>query len=213
MLKRIRDLEDDTVIADGPKFDLAKVTETALSVLRALQKRVIACFPDETAHTVAFSSDDKECPLDEQGYLMIDWVFSDCQVTKYDVTPYSCSVYLGPFAIDLYLLGIDCLHGPMISCTTDDDLPWNELDPTPVMSLMMKRALIDPFDEAHFNFLRRTLDGFRSQGVEWHVLEEEGGQAMAFTVRFPHAAFGKGFGPLRICRYLRDIREDGEEGP
>ena len=214
MLTRFRDLDADTVIADGPKFDLAKVTKTALGILRALQDRVRASFPSVAQHTFVFSADDRERPLDDLGYEMIDWVFSECQMTRYDVTLYSCSAYIPPFTIDLYLLGMDCLHGAMIGGVTDQDLPWQELDPTPALLFTMERALIDPFDEAHFNFLRRTLDGFRALGVEWHTHEsDEHGRPLAIEARFPHAAFGKGRGNLRICRYLPAVQEDGEEDP
>ncbi len=202
MLRKFRDLDADTVLADGPKFDLAKVTEMALGILRALQDRVRACFQENGPHTFVFPSDEQERLLDEQGYTMIDWVFSDCQIASYDVTPYCCSTHLGPFAIDLYLLGMDYLHGNMIGGETDQELPWEELDPTPVLMIMAERAMIDPLREDHLDFLRWTLDGYAFRGVTWELKSaDEDVPPLAIVVRFPHAAFGKGRGTLKICRY------------
>ncbi len=211
-LTKLRELDDDTLIADGPKFDLTKVTETALGILRTLLGRAMMRFPKSDPPTFSFAFDDAERAFDEESYAQIAYVFDECKLTKYDVTLFSCEVRFGPFMADLYLLGFDCLHGSVKNCLTDHDLDWSDLDPTPVMIVMMRRGMIDPIEETHHEFLSKALDGFLPQGITWD-LYDSGVDDLAIQVRFPHAAFGLGAGPMRICRYLHKILRDGEGEP
>ncbi len=205
MLKKLRELDDDTVIADGRKFDLAKVSETALGILRALLGRAMIRFPNSEPPEFMFAFDDEARAFDEDSYAQITYAFDECKLTRFDVTMFSCEVRFGPFMTDLYLLGFDCLHGTVKNCLTDRDLNWDELDPTPVMMVMMRRGMVDPFDELHYDFLIQTLNGFLSHGITWDLYDSETDD-LAIMVRFPHEAFGKGEGPMRICRYLRDSK-------
>ncbi|MFA5854354.1 MAG: hypothetical protein WC866_04710 [Patescibacteria group bacterium] len=210
MLKKLRELDNDTVIADGPKFDLPKVIEVAFAILRTLYQRAMMRFPNSEPPTYAFAFEDGEHPFGDESYAAIDYIYDDCKITRFDAVPLCCSVYFGPFMIDLYLLGHDSLNGPMINCLTDYDLNWDELDPTPVLYVMMRDGMTDPFDEPQYNFLRQVLEGFLPRGITWDAYQPND-RDQAVQVRFPHETFGKGVGPIKISRYLHEVDRDGEE--
>lgn len=213
MIEKLKHIDEDTVSAIGPRFDLDKVIDAALGIVRTLQGRASMRFSEEDAPTFAFNNDDdQERPFDDDSFGLIKALFKECSETAYDVTLFGCSIRFGPFLADLYLMGFDCLHGPVGNCLTDRDLNWDELDPTPVMIVMMGRGMIDPIVGAHHDFLTKTLDSFRSQGIVWEPFDAYP-EDLAFAVRFPHEAFGAGRGRIRICRYEHDgIHSRGKEG-
>lgn len=213
MIEKIKHVDDDTVSAVGPRFDLDKVLEAALGILRTLSRRADMRFGAGGEDPVfAFNDEDAPRPFDDESYGLIAAGFKQCREQKYDVTLYACEVLFGPFMVDLYLMGFDCLHGPVGNCLTDLDLNWTDLDPTPTMFVMMGRGMIDPIVGAHRDFLAKTLDSFKPQGIVWDPYDDAP-EDLAFAVRFPHEAFGAGRGPIRICRYLHKPLRDGEEEP
>ncbi len=210
MISKLREIDDDTVRALGPRFDLQKVAAAAWSILRTLMLRAEMRFPGSDPPTFAFPDDDAPRPFEDGSFDLIAGVFAECKRGKYDVTLFGCEVHFGPFMADLYLLGFDCLHGPVGNCVTEYDLDWNQLDPTPLMLVMMRQGMIDAIVGTPRDFLQKTLETFMTSGIELETHDSDGDD-LAIAVRFPHAAFGDGQGPLRICRYLHRVREDGEE--
>jgi hypothetical protein len=210
MIERLTHVDDDTVSAIGPRFDLDKVLETAMSILRTLQRRSAMRFKDDDEPSFSFEQDDRTRPFDDESYDLISSVFKACRETTHDVSLFSCEVRFGPFMTDLYPLGFDCLHGPVGNCLTDHDLNWTDLDPTPVMLVMMGRGMIDPIVGSHHDFLTKTLDSFLPQGILWEPYDDTGDE-LAFCIRFPHEAFGDGRGRIRISRHLHRVLRDHEE--
>jgi len=210
VISKLRELDDDTVTAIGPRFDLSKVLTAAWGILRTLMNRSNMRFPEEDPPTFAFPYDDDQRPFDDDSMDGIAAVFEECKREKYDVTLFSCEVQFGPFMTDLYLLGFDCLHGPVGNCVTEYDLNWDQLDPTPVMLVMMRMGMVDAIVGTPREFLKKTLESFMPQGVTLDAYDNDGDD-LAIAVRFPHETFGDGHGPIRICRYLHAVREDGEE--
>jgi hypothetical protein len=200
-----------TVSAIGQRFNLEKVMETAFGIVRTLQGRASMRFSEGDAPTFAFNNDDDQPrPFDEESYSLISALYKECRESAFDVTLFGCSIHFGPFLVDLFLMGFDCLHGSVGNCLTDQDLNWDQLDPTPAMFVMMGRGMIDPIVGAHHDFLTKTLDSYRSQGIVWEPYDEFP-EVLAFCVRFPHEAFGAGHGTIRICRYPHDhVRQDRE---
>lgn len=213
MIEKLKHVDDDTVSAVGPRFDLEKVLEVALGILRTLSRRADMRFGAGGEDPVfAFNDDDRSRPFDDESYGLIADGFRQCREQKYDVTLYACEVRFGLFMADLYLMGFDCLHGPVGNCLTDVDLDWSELDPTPVMLVMMGMGMVDAIVGAPREFLMKTLESYMSAGVTLDSYDIDGDD-VAFIVRFPHEAFGAGRGPIRICRYLHPVLRDGEESP
>lgn len=210
MIEKIKHVDDDTVTAVGPRFDLDKVLDAAMGILRTLQRRAAMRFKDDDEPTFSFANDDQSKPFDDESYGLISAVFRDCKATQYDVTMFSCEVRFGPYMCDLYLMGFDCLHGPVGNCLTDRDMDWTDLDPTPALLVMMSRGMVDPIVGSHHDFLTKTLDSYLSQGILWEPYDDTG-EELAFCVRFPHETFGAGRGKIRICRYLPKALRDGEE--
>jgi hypothetical protein len=210
VISKLREIDDDTVGALGPRFDLPKVATTALGILRTLMRRAEMRFPGGDPPTFAFSFDDEPRPFDDEAAGVIAGAFDECKRLSYDVTLFGCEVRFGPFMADLYLLGFDCLHGPVGNCVTEYDLDWNQLDPTPLMLVMMRQGMIDAIVGTPRDFLQKTLETLMASGIELETHDSDGDD-LAIGIRFPHAAFGDGQGPLRICRYLHRVREDGEE--
>lgn len=210
MISKLREVDDATVAALGPRFDLPKVAATATGILRTLMGRSEMRFSDVDPPTFAFTFDEAARPFDDESVGMIMAAFEECKRDTYDATLFSCEVRFGPFMVDLYLLGMDCLHGPVINCLTDCDLNWDQLDPTPVMMVMMREGMIDAIVGPHREFLCKTLESFLPSGItlDGHDFD---GDDLAFLVRFPHEAFGDGRGTIRICRYLHRAHRDGEE--
>lgn len=208
MISMLREIDEDAVEAVGPRFDLPKVLTTALGMLRTLMNRAAMRFPDADPPTYAFHDDDPE-PFDDGSFDLIAGVFEECKRVRYDVTLYSCEVQFGPFMIDLYPLGFDCLHGPVGNCLTDHDLDWSQLDPTPVMLVMMRMGMIDAIVGTPREFLMKTLEAYQASGVTLDSYDIDGDD-IAFMVQFPHEAFGDGDGMIRICRYLHRALRDGE---
>lgn len=209
MISKLRELDDDAVEAVGPRFDLPKVLTTVIGILRTLMNRAEMRFPGGDPPIYAFA-DDEPLPFDDESSDAIAGVFEECKRVRYDVTLYSCEVQFGPFMADLYPLGFDCLHGPVGNCLTDHDLDWSQLDPTPVMIVMMRMGMIDAIVGTPRDFLVKTLETYMKAGVTLDSYDIDGDD-VAFIVRFPHEVFGDGVGKIRICRYLRKVREDGEE--
>ena len=201
MISKLRELDEGAVEAFGPRFDLPKVLTTAIGILRTLMNRSEMRFPDSDPPTYAFS-DEEPLPFDDESLGRIAGVFEECKRVRYDVTLYSCEVQFGPFMADLYPLGFDCLHGPVGNCLTDYDLDGSQLDPTPVMLVMMRMGMIDAIVGTPREFLVKTLETYMKAGVTLDGYDIDGDD-VAFMERFPHETFGDGDGTLRICRYLR----------
>ncbi len=210
MISKLRDLDAGRVIADGPLFDLPKVIETALAILRTLMQRAMMRFPESDPPTFKFSSDDAERPFEDESPGVITWMIEECKFTEYDVVPFYCEVAFGPFMVQLYLLGFDCLHGPMINCLTNHELNWDQLDPTPLMLIMPREGLTDAFEQEDLVFLTKHFAGGLPAGVVWNPTETEE-EYSAIAIHFPHAAFGKGKGSMRIYRYLHQPYPAWEE--
>lgn len=211
MIEKIKHVDDDTVTAVGPRFDLDKVLDVAMGILRTLQRRAaMRGFKDDDEPSFAFEMDDRPRPFTDESFDLIAAVFKDCREKQFDVTKFGCEVRFGPYLCDLYLMGMDCLHGPVGNCLNDRDQDWSDLDPTPILMVMMSRGMVDPIVDPHRDFLTKTLDSFLPQGVLWDPYDETG-EELAFCVRFPHEAFGSGRGTLRIHRYLPKVLRDGEE--
>src|SRR5690242_14262987 len=116
MIERLRELDDDTVIADGPKFDLPKDLEVALKIVETLRRRADMRFPGQEGPCYRFTFDDDDRPYDDESAGLIASVFEECRLTRYDVTPFSCELRFGPYMADLYALGFEGLNGPVGSC-------------------------------------------------------------------------------------------------
>lgn len=206
MIRKLRHKDDGTVIADGPLFDLPKVTLSAMGILRTLMQRAQMRFPDSDPPVYTFSSEDVELPFEEESPDHIAWVFEECKFTQYDVAPLYFEVKFGPFMAQLYLLGFDCLHGPTINCITDHELNWDQLNPTPLMLIMPRDGLTETFQPEDLVFLTKRFASSLPAGVVWNPYETEE-ELPAIAIHFPHEAFGKGEGPMRIYRSLdgRDL--------
>ncbi|WKZ28775.1 MAG: hypothetical protein QY323_04555 [Patescibacteria group bacterium] len=205
MIRKLRDLDESTVLADGPLFDLPKALACALAILRTLMQRAQMRFPDSDPPTYMFASEGVELPFEDESPGYIAWTFEECKFTRYDVAPLYYEVQFGPFMAHLYLLGFDCLVGPTINCQTRFELNWDRLDPTPLMLIMPREGLTEAFEQEELAFLTKHFAGSLPAGVIWNPTEtEEDGSALA--IHFPHAAFGKGEGTMRIYRIL-DVSE------
>jgi hypothetical protein len=208
VISKLREIDEEAVEAVGPRFDLTKVLAEALGILRTLMNRSAMRFPESDPPTYAFSDSDAE-PFDDGSFDLIAAGFEECKRVRYDATLYSCEVQFGPFMADLYPLGFDCLHGPVGNCLNDHDLDWSQLDPTPVMLVMMRMGMIDAIVGTPREFLMKTLESYQAAGVTLDAYDVDGDD-LAFQVRFPHETFGDGIGTIRICRYLHRVHRDGE---
>ncbi len=209
MIKKLRVLDDHTLVAEGLKFDLGKVLETSLPALRVLIRRTGMRFPGQGPTT--FQAEEDEAPrlLDDAGWEEIEEMFRESKREAYDVADFFYTVFFGPFAAHLYLLGFEALHGPHVNCVTSYGQNWEDLDTSPLILIRMRDGAECPIDDESLVFLRRTLEPLREKGVTfepWTRLELH-----FFGLHFPHAAFGAGDGRIRICRYLEVEDMDGEE--
>lgn len=204
MISKLREIDEDAVEAVGPRFDLPKVLAAEFGILRTLMNRAEMRFPGGDSPTFAFPDDDEPRPFDDDSFDAIAGVFEECKRVRYDATLYSCEVQFGPFMADLYPFGFDCLHGPVGNCLTDHELDWSRLDPTPGMLVMMRMGMIDAIVGTPREFLVKTLETYMKDGVTLDSYDIDGDD-VAFMVRFPHETFGDGIGPIRICRYLREV--------
>ncbi len=211
MLKNLQDAGEHMVTAFGPRFDLEKVLTTALGILKTLHGRARMRFPCSGSEEFSFTCDEDARVLNDASWEEIHGFYRTCRETEYDVTQFGCDISIGPFCIDLYPLGNDCLRGWADNCQTDSGDDGEKLDPTPRMFVMARRATIDPIDRVHADFIERILSSFKSHGIDYSSLESDEDERLAYEVRFPHGAFGDGYGHLRIQRYFMEVVLDGEE--
>lgn len=208
MIKKLRVLDDHTMVAEGLKFDLEKVMEASLPALRVLIRRTAMRFPGSGLPTFQAEENETARLLDEAGWDEIEEMFRESKREAYDVADFFYTVYFGPFAAHLYLLGFEALHGPHINCMTSYGLSWEDLDTSPVILIRMRDGAECPIDDASLKFLKSMLESLREKGVAfepWKRLDLH-----FFGLRFPHAVFGAGDGCIRICRYLEAESEDGK---
>lgn len=217
MISKLREIDEDVVAAEGPRFDLDEVLDAALGILRTLSGRAEMRYPGHPPPLFGHFRDAELRPFDEAGYAEIADEFREAKRTAFDVTDFDCVVEFGPFAADMYLLGFEALHGPLNNCVTTFDMSWEHLDPTPVILLMMRHGMIDRLGTAQQAFLENALKTHLWRDIEWELWDVrqdgDGIEARAFVIRFPHDAFGAGRGPIRICRYLHRSLRDGGRGP
>lgn len=209
MISKLRTLNDDTVVAEGPMFDLEKVLETAMMTLRALVRWCAMKFPDADPPTIHHVHERDLRPYEDGSCDEIAAVFRRAKAQSYDVTDFHYMVAFGPFAAHLHLLGFEALHGPQNNCETTFGLNWEDLDPTPIILIRVREGAEIPIGERDREFLERmlgNLEGRKGVELEGWILS-----GMHFYgIRFPYADFGAGDGRIRICRYLDD--DEAEEG-
>ncbi len=208
MIKKLRVLDTHTMVAEGLKFDLGKVLEASLPALRVLIRRTAMRFPDPGSPLFQAEEDEIARPLDDAGWDEIEEMFRESKREAYDVADFFYTIYFGPFAAHLYLLGFEALHGPEINCMTSYGLSWEDLDTSPVILIRMRDGAECPIDDASLKFLKSVLEPLHEQGIRFEPWKHV--DLHFFGLHFPHTAFGAGDGRIRICRYL-EVDDEREE--
>lgn len=201
MLSRLKELDEETLAAVGPRYDLEKVLGTGRSVLLTLIGRSAMRFPGEPP--AAFDiGPDETAPATPEGFEPLLATFREIGRDAFDVTDLSLTLTFGPYLATWSPMGVAALYGAVNNCVTTLDQPWEDLDVTPTLLIQSRLAPFPRMGRAPTRFLVETL-GAEPYGTEVFFDPDEDDAHMA-VIRFPHGAFGAGTGRLRIHRYAKE---------
>lgn len=199
MISKLKELSEDTMLAEGPRFDLEKVLAVGSALLRTLIGRAQMRFPEAEPMTIV--SEMEEFPAAVESLDEMEAVFRKVKVDWYDAADLHYYVQFGPYIATWAPLGFDALYGPRANCLTSSEANWEDLDPTPVLFFMNRDQPFHPLGVKATKFLRETLGDEHAQGIHVDYVPHDV-DAEIVVVRFPHDAFGAGRGEIRVCRYI-----------
>ncbi len=197
MISNLRARDATTVLASGPKFDLGKLLTATEGFIRAFVAEVTAA---ETAvgATLVFDHDARRgFPLDKDAYRRVRR-FCEAAANVHDVNTCCLAFACGPFRLCFYPFGGNALMQPTVAWRTIFDAPGAQLDPTPYLHVIPSGSQDLFFQEAEARVLAGLLARHAPSGTEFLGIHVDAGDALP-GLRFPHEAFGNGFGTLRIA--------------
>ena len=213
MIEKLRELNEETLTAIGPKFDLDKVLLTGRQILLRLMGRATMRFPEAEQPAMEMAEGPPK-PLDDFALGVVADLYRELARTAFDVCDLCVHATFGPYLATWSPLGISALYGVVGNCVTIFEEDWKDLDPTPTIMLHSKERPFAPMGREQTRFLLESLSP-APYGTEIDFITDEV-DADTVIIRFPHDAFGAGRGPLRICRYMTldvELVFDPEEAP
>ena len=201
MISKLRELDEATFTAVGPKYDLEKVLEAGRSVLLPIIGRSAMRFPDAPAAAFEIGPGES-APADPEAFATFIETFREINREAFDATDLSLSLAFGPYLATWSPLGVAALYGRINNCVTTFEQPWEDLDVTPTLLLQSRDAPYRRMGRPATRFLVETL-GPGPYGTEV-LFDPDEDDAHLTAVRFPHDAFGAGSGRIRIHRYLKE---------
>ncbi|HTK60630.1 MAG TPA: hypothetical protein VL283_05520 [Candidatus Baltobacteraceae bacterium] len=199
MISKLKELSEDTMLAEGPRFDLEKVLTEGSALLRTLIGRAQMRFPEAEPMTIVSETDD--FPASVESLDEVEKVFRKVKEDWYDAADLHFYVQFGPYIATWAPLGFDALYGPACNCLTSSEANWEDLDPTPVLFFMNREKPFHPLGPRATKFLKEILGDEKADGVQVDYVPHDA-DAEIVVVRFTHGAFGAGRGSIRVCRYV-----------
>lgn len=202
MITNISLLTENTAVAEGPLFDSKRILKACDTIMRGLVAEICMMCPD-VQPTWCEAGFPRRPLVQESDYRQLAAFFQSHNDT-YDVVDTSVHVNASPFFIAPNPLGNMHLYLERgeEEPTTDLGEPWEMLDPTPSIKVL-------------FRDIETTIS--KTEGGEETIrLIATGGEVLAacarrcapdgalievdgmLSITFPHEAFGRGNGPLRI---------------
>lgn len=190
MIADLKIIDEDTAAGFGQKFDVSRTLEAGIGFLKAFAAEVAPASDEKPS--LRFKGDgDRRQPLDEDAYARLRRE-TRAIARIWDVTNEFVRADIGPFRLRFYPLGREDLqrYGADGTPTLVTEQPWHELDPTPVIDFTPPTGL--PF------FGPRGLALLKELTMRHAPPGTRPDFSSIPALRFPHYAFGAGFGALRI---------------
>ena len=196
MIRLIRTLDAETVLAHGPRYDADRVRTAMMDVLRALVSAVIAADP-KADPVFRLKGHDKTWRLNAAGYASIASFFRG-QKERWDCDDQWCEVFVGSYRVRLHPLGDNVFlnHGRLLSIT---NAPVSDDDVVPHLFVYKVGKGADFLLEPEQRILvTEVFAGFLPMGTAFDRALHQGTVGATGTLTFPHAAFGAGEGEIRV---------------
>lgn len=194
MLRNLREVDEVTVEAVGPRFDLEKVLSDALPIVRSILNR--AAIRDPFVPVAYCASGDGWEPFDECMYDAIASGFRGVFREGLVADEFFYAIHRSPLYLALALLGYEALYRVSGAHMTSMGESWEHLDLTPKIVIAPCRP-DDWIRQRDVKFLSSTLAAMGSE-ADACCISDGYGRVTQYVIAFPHAAYGAGEGPLRL---------------
>lgn len=196
MIRYIKKIDAETVLAHGPRYDADRVRTTMMDVLRALVSAVSQADP-KVDPIFRLKGHEKAWRLNAAGYATIASFFRG-QKERWDCDDQWCEAVVGEYRIRLHPLGdnVYLRYGSLWSIT-NQALTGDDIVPNMNVYKVGKGADFLLTQEQRI-LVTEVFAGFLPTGTEFDRVRDLGIVGAMGTLKFPHAAFGEGEGEIRV---------------
>lgn len=199
MLRNLKETGSDTILAEGPRFDLEKVIGIAVPLVRSM---VVRSTMLETGHEplIIRLGDEVPAPLGADGLDRMAEEFRAHRRGVHDASDFSFAVGIADLTLDVCLLGREFLVGRGARMRTNDGSKPADLDPTPAILVYHRQGPLTPLSNRGKGLIVHSVRSYFAHGVTVVWLPPTEDEQYFADIRFPHDAFGDGTGEIRVLR-------------
>jgi hypothetical protein len=196
----------DVVLADGARFDYVKVLEASFGFVEAFAAALRVADPSVELRYRIVGTGLDPLPYDEAAKTRVRGAFADW-AKDYDACGASCNMTIGAYRLTLDPLGGESLYwnGERRVYEQNGEGPWEEFDPTPLLKVTPADSTSPFLGLERRLFVTEFFEDLAPPGTAFKRDQRDGLAADPPALRFGHATYGAGLGPIRI-RLIRTPR-------